>query len=69
MSQVPTDFKSATNLFHRDPSRSSQVFEEVPEEQVVDDPVGRPIPHTSAIKQATGEAVYVDDIPPIISEF
>lgn len=27
------------------------------------DPVGRPTMHLSAISQATGEAVYCDDIP------
>lgn len=28
-----------------------------------DDVVGRPIMHLSAMKQATGEAVYCDDVP------
>ena len=30
----------------------------------IGDPVGKPIPHLSAMKQVTGEAVYVDDISP-----
>lgn len=30
--------------------------------------VGKPIPHTSAFKQATGEALYCDDIPHIEGE-
>lgn len=35
----------------------------VPPGQKADDVVGRPIMHLSAMKQATGEAVYCDDIP------
>ena len=30
----------------------------------MDDVVGRPLVHLSAAKQTTGEAVYVDDMPP-----
>ncbi|POI33689.1 hypothetical protein CIB84_002559, partial [Bambusicola thoracicus] len=32
------------------------------------DPVGRPIMHQSGIKHATGEAVYIDDIPSVDGE-
>lgn len=32
------------------------------------DPVGRPIMHQSGIKHATGEAVYIDDIPAVDGE-
>lgn len=35
----------------------------VSEEQEEQDPVGRPIMHRSALSQATGEAVYCDDLP------
>uniref|UniRef100_A0A8B9RDA7 Xanthine dehydrogenase/oxidase n=1 Tax=Astyanax mexicanus TaxID=7994 RepID=A0A8B9RDA7_ASTMX len=35
----------------------------VPPGQSADDVVGRPMMHLSALKQATGEAVYCDDIP------
>uniref|UniRef100_A0A3B4XUX8 Xanthine dehydrogenase/oxidase n=1 Tax=Seriola lalandi dorsalis TaxID=1841481 RepID=A0A3B4XUX8_SERLL len=35
----------------------------VPEGQGQDDVVGRPMMHLSAMKQATGEAVYCDDVP------
>lgn len=35
----------------------------VSKDQSAHDPVGRPIMHRSAISQATGEAVYCDDIP------
>ncbi|XP_012510616.1 PREDICTED: aldehyde oxidase 4-like [Propithecus coquereli] len=32
------------------------------------DPVGHPVMHQSAIKHATGEAVFIDDMPPINQE-
>uniref|UniRef100_A0A4W4HLA5 Xanthine dehydrogenase/oxidase n=1 Tax=Electrophorus electricus TaxID=8005 RepID=A0A4W4HLA5_ELEEL len=35
----------------------------IPPGQNMDDVIGRPIMHLSAVKQATGEAVYCDDIP------
>lgn len=35
----------------------------MPEGQRVEDMVGRPMMHLSALKQATGEAVYCDDVP------
>ena len=66
--KVPSYFQSATPVFQRDPSRSSQVFQEVAPGQLTEDPVGRPHPHTSGIKQATGEAVYVDDMPQFASK-
>uniref|UniRef100_A0A665VNZ2 FAD-binding PCMH-type domain-containing protein n=1 Tax=Echeneis naucrates TaxID=173247 RepID=A0A665VNZ2_ECHNA len=40
-----------------------QEFQHVPDGQSDQDPVGRPVMHRSAISQATGEAVYCDDIP------
>uniref|UniRef100_A0A803T4P5 Xanthine dehydrogenase n=1 Tax=Anolis carolinensis TaxID=28377 RepID=A0A803T4P5_ANOCA len=40
------------------------IFEyEVPPGQSIEDTVGRPLMHLSAAKQASGEAVYCDDIP------
>nr|XP_020447838.1 aldehyde oxidase [Monopterus albus] len=42
---------------------SLQEFSHVSKDQSKQDPVGRPIMHRSAISQATGEAVYCDDIP------
>ncbi|XP_061572162.1 aldehyde oxidase 6 [Cololabis saira] len=47
----------------RDIRRSRQEFQPVSESQSEQDPVGRPMMHRSAIVQATGEAVYCDDIP------
>lgn len=41
----------------------SWLVQEIPSEQPSEDVVGRPIPHLSAAKQATGEAIYCDDIP------
>ena len=38
-------------------------IQEVPPDQRPEDVVGRPMRHLSAIKQATGEAVYCDDMP------
>lgn len=40
-----------------------QEFQHVSKEQSDQDAVGRPMMHRSAISQATGEAVYCDDIP------
>ena len=37
--------------------------QEVPSDQSLDDVIGRPMPHLAAAKQATGEALYCDDIP------
>ncbi|KAL4716333.1 hypothetical protein ACJJTC_006695 [Scirpophaga incertulas] len=48
-------------------SHSSQYFD-VKESVSVSDAVGKPIPHASALKQATGEALYCDDIPTIEGE-
>ena len=44
-------------------SQGIQVIEPTPETQEGIDMVGRPIEHRSALQQASGEAVYVDDIP------
>lgn len=38
-------------------------FQEVPKGQSEEDMVGRPLPHLAANMQASGEAVYCDDIP------
>ncbi|XP_076008116.1 aldehyde oxidase 6 [Genypterus blacodes] len=40
-----------------------QEFQNVSKDQKDQDPVGRPIMHRSALSQATGEAVYCDDLP------
>ncbi|KAI4895470.1 hypothetical protein NFI96_023969, partial [Prochilodus magdalenae] len=60
---VRPDYASALELFHLDSPTSVQLYQAVPPGQSPDDVVGRPILHLSALKQATGEAVYCDDIP------
>ncbi|XP_034534031.1 aldehyde oxidase 6 isoform X2 [Notolabrus celidotus] len=47
---------------------SLQEFQHVSKDQSEQDPVGRPIMHRSAISQATGEAIYCDDMPPTDGE-
>ena len=42
-----------------------QLYEKTDEGQLAVDAVGRPVVHVSAVKQATGEAVYIDDMPPL----
>ncbi|XP_076991100.1 xanthine dehydrogenase/oxidase isoform X2 [Tamandua tetradactyla] len=54
---------SATLLFQKDPPANVQLFQEVPKGQSEEDTVGRPLVHLSAPMQASGEAVYCDDIP------
>uniref|UniRef100_A0A452RIH5 Xanthine dehydrogenase n=1 Tax=Ursus americanus TaxID=9643 RepID=A0A452RIH5_URSAM len=58
----PSD-ASATLLFQKDPPANVQLFQEVPEGQSEEDMVGRPLPHLASAMQASGEAVYCDDIP------
>lgn len=54
---------SGAEQFHGGMPKASQYFELIGEEQVKSDSVGRPVQHMSAFKQATGEAIYCDDIP------
>lgn len=67
-SKVPSSHRSATFIFQRDPTKSTQVYEEVSPNQPEQDPLGRPMTHLSAAKQASGEAIYIDDIPLYESE-
>ncbi|KAM4772306.1 xanthine dehydrogenase/oxidase [Rhinophrynus dorsalis] len=60
---IPPEYESAAELFHNSHPSSVQLFQEVPTGQEAEDMVGRPLMHLSATKQATGEAVYCDDIP------
>ncbi|KAL6478496.1 hypothetical protein MHYP_G00143310 [Metynnis hypsauchen] len=60
---VKPNYASAIELFRADSPTSVQLYQAVPPGQSTDDMVGRPIMHLSALKQATGEAVYCDDIP------
>ncbi|KAB5562555.1 hypothetical protein PHYPO_G00019190 [Pangasianodon hypophthalmus] len=60
---VRPDYASAIEICHLDSPNSVQLYQVVPPGQSPDDVVGRPVMHLSALKQATGEAVYCDDIP------
>lgn len=56
-------YSSGAELFHGSEPKSSQYFELIGDKQVKSDAVGRPVQHRSAYKQATGEAIYCDDMP------
>ncbi|KAF7704115.1 xanthine dehydrogenase/oxidase [Silurus meridionalis] len=60
---VQPDYTTAIEISHRDSPTSVQLYQVVPAGQNPVDVVGRPVMHLSALKQATGEAVYCDDIP------
>ncbi|XP_055492323.1 LOW QUALITY PROTEIN: xanthine dehydrogenase/oxidase-like [Leucoraja erinacea] len=57
------EYVSATELFHKEPPSSVQLFQGAPPDQVSSDMVGQPLPHLSSFQQATGEAIYCDDLP------
>nr|KAF6329459.1 xanthine dehydrogenase [Pipistrellus kuhlii] len=61
--QLDPTFASATFLFQKDPPANVQLFQEVPKGQSEEDMVGRPLPHLASAMQASGEAMYCDDIP------
>ncbi len=54
----------ATSTVERPVTSGQQDLENV----VVKQPVGDSIPHLSAMKQVTGEAVYIDDMPAVANE-
>ena len=58
---------SATEVFHKQPITSHQLYEKKTETTETDI-VGAPIKHKAADKQVTGSAVYTDDIPKIEGE-
>jgi hypothetical protein len=60
---TPANYHSAVSRYHRPPSSGVQLFEQVGDNQLKVDAVGRPLPHLAAEKHTTGEAVYVDDMP------
>uniref|UniRef100_A0A8C5QI35 FAD-binding PCMH-type domain-containing protein n=1 Tax=Leptobrachium leishanense TaxID=445787 RepID=A0A8C5QI35_9ANUR len=61
-------YLSSIKDFDTEIPKTLQIFQEIDTKQPARDPVGRPIVHLSGIKQATGEAVYVDDMPPVDQE-
>ncbi|KAF0287070.1 Xanthine dehydrogenase/oxidase [Amphibalanus amphitrite] len=66
--RVDESCKSVLEKFHRPTPASTQLYQVVPDDQPVEDLVGRPVAHMSALKQVTGEAQYLDDIPPLAGE-
>lgn len=60
--------RSAVQRIHRDVSHANQVYEVPLIGKGGIDPVGQPLPHLSAEKQVTGEAIYVDDMPKYAGE-
>ncbi|XP_019491152.1 PREDICTED: aldehyde oxidase 4-like [Hipposideros armiger] len=65
---IPEKFVSALEDFPINTPQGLQMFQCVDPRQPPQDPVGHPVMHQSAIKHTTGEAVYVDDMPPIAQE-
>ena len=60
--------QSSASPFHKDPLQGSQLFDIISPHAENTDPLRKPIKHSSADKQASGEAIYVDDIPRIKGE-
>lgn len=53
----------AVELHKHIDTKSTQIWQKVSPGQLPIDPIGRPLPHLAALKQVTGEAVYIDDMP------
>ncbi|KAF5273884.1 hypothetical protein FQA39_LY00999 [Lamprigera yunnana] len=54
---------SAIDRFSDKLSKGAQYYEVIFQSEEIDC-IGKPVPHLSAFKHATGEAVYCDDVPP-----
>ncbi|XP_042730164.1 aldehyde oxidase-like isoform X3 [Lagopus leucura] len=65
---IPAEYESVLENFQTKMPQSIQMYQNVELSQSPQDPVGRPIMHQSGIKHATGEAVYIDDIPSVDGE-
>uniref|UniRef100_A0A3B4ULP1 Aldehyde oxidase 5 n=1 Tax=Seriola dumerili TaxID=41447 RepID=A0A3B4ULP1_SERDU len=65
---LPLEYLSALKPFKNEMPRGQQSYQLVSEAQPSADPVGRPSMHQSAFQQATGEAKYYDDLPPVKGE-
>ncbi|XP_068165396.1 xanthine dehydrogenase/oxidase [Antennarius striatus] len=61
--KVGSECLSAAEIYNPEMPSSVQIYQAVQDIQGQDDSVGRPMMHVSALKQATGEAVYCDDVP------
>uniref|UniRef100_A0A663MGD1 Aldehyde oxidase 1 n=1 Tax=Athene cunicularia TaxID=194338 RepID=A0A663MGD1_ATHCN len=62
---IPMEYRSVLQDFKTKMPQSIQIYQP---SQSPQDPVGRPVMHQSGIKHATGEAVYVDDLPSVDGE-
>ncbi|XP_067680728.1 xanthine dehydrogenase/oxidase-like [Haliotis asinina] len=60
--------KDVTQDITRGVSEGVQLYQDVAADQDPGDAVGRPLVHTSALQQTTGEAIYVDDLPKVEGE-
>uniref|UniRef100_A0A8C0VUG1 aldehyde oxidase n=1 Tax=Cyanistes caeruleus TaxID=156563 RepID=A0A8C0VUG1_CYACU len=65
---IPMEYGSVLKDFKTRMPQSIQIYQDVGPSQSPQDPVGRPVMHQSGIKHATGEAVYIDDLPPVDGE-
>uniref|UniRef100_A0A8C1K0M3 Aldehyde oxidase 5 n=1 Tax=Cyprinus carpio TaxID=7962 RepID=A0A8C1K0M3_CYPCA len=66
MNDLPLEYLSALKPFKNEVPQANHSFQV--ETQSSNDPVGRPNVHQAALQQATGEAVYYDDIPSVKGE-
>ncbi|KFP44147.1 Aldehyde oxidase, partial [Chlamydotis macqueenii] len=64
---IPMEYTSVLQDFKTRMPQSIQIYQAKPS-QSPQDPVGRPVMHQSGIKHATGEAVYIDDLPSVDGE-
>ncbi|XP_074884196.1 aldehyde oxidase isoform X6 [Buteo buteo] len=65
---IPMEYRSVLQDFKTKIPQSIQIYQDIEPSQSPQDPVGRPIMHQSGIKHATGEAVYIDDLPSVDGE-
>ncbi|XP_077985221.1 xanthine dehydrogenase/oxidase-like [Glandiceps talaboti] len=59
---IPLNVRSAIEPQTRHPLQSKQSYQKIASGEGNSDPVGRPVMHRSGIQQATGEALYCDDV-------
>ncbi|XP_071977269.1 aldehyde oxidase-like isoform X1 [Engystomops pustulosus] len=68
----PTDMSHTSNLestvIQNTSLKTMQKYQDITVHQPIQDAVGRPIMHHSAMMQASGEAVYCDDMPAVEGE-
>lgn len=62
---IPRNERSGADVFHTLMPKSMQFFQQVSDNN---DELGQPKVHLSGYKQATGEAIYCDDIPKLKDE-